>query len=203
MKKLLLSIACLAVLAVSALAHTTDEKFLVKFADNVDVQKEIDSANAFLAALPSDATLDDGYDTTADGLVFELTANDPAALKALVEVYFPADPNVVAVSYVTDGENEDELNDINESTNDTDSGTDVKGEVSLAKPAPKGGVKVMLASSNGRIASVPSFVIVPEGKTTATFRIHTAKKVAKTAVVHIASHLNGKTLAMSLRVRKH
>ena len=141
MKKILLAFACTVALAVSAFAQNEDNQFLIKFTPTTDVQKEIDAANAFLAALPSTATLDDEYETTPDGLVFEIKGDDPNALKALVETYFPADPNVLAVSYIPSDDTEDDsaedLNDMKESTGDTNSGTDVVGMVKIAKAAPQ------------------------------------------------------------------
>jgi hypothetical protein len=47
----------------------------------------------------------------------------------------------------------------------------VTGMVSLNGPAPAGGYKVALVSSNPLAASVPASVLIPAGKTTANFTV--------------------------------
>lgn len=202
MKKFISLLACAVAFAATSIAFADDEKFIINFAPGTDIKTEIANANAFLAAGGSSAVIDDEYEATANGLVFELSDEDPAALKALVETYFPADANVLNVNYFTENEDENEVADMNEDSNST-SGADVTARVRLAKPAPAGGTKVLLASSNPKLATVPAFVMVPAGKTSATFKIHPAKKVAKTAVVKIASKASTKTAVVSLTVKKH
>lgn len=203
MNKLLLTIACAAALAVSSFASTEDNKLVIKFAPGTDIQKEIADADAFLADNNSPASLDPEYQTTPDGLVFELIDGDAATLKELVEGYFPSDANVLSVDYSTDAtDTENELNDVKESSSDVQGGKDVIGEVELSKPAKAGGEKVEIESSDNKTANVPSYVLVPQGQTRVQFKIHTNKKVAKSSIVQIRSHLNGKTLSMNLKVRK-
>ena len=189
-------------LAFSAFAQFEQDKFVITFQPNVDVTTEISNANAFLASINSAATIDPEYDATAGGLVFELQGDDPAALKALVETYFPADTNVSSIGYVPDDTNENEdQSDLNESTDSAEAGSDVVGFVKLATPAPKGGTKVMLASNKSKLAGVPAYVIVPAGKTSAKFKIHTSK-TAPTSQVRIASFLNGRMFSMNLHIKK-
>lgn len=52
-------------------------------------------------------------------------------------------------------------------------GTVVNAEVRLTEPAPAGGLRVPLASSDAAVATVPAFVDVPAGNTSATVPIQT------------------------------
>ena len=202
MNKLISLLACAIAFSATSIAFADDAKFIINFAPTADVATEIASANAFLAAGGSSATIDPEYDTTAQGLVFELSDEDPAALTALVEVFFPADANVVNVAYFTEQEDTNEVADLNDDSADT-AGADVMAHVHLLKAAPVGGMKVMLASSNPKIATVPKFVIVPAGKTSANFKIHPAKKVLKSALITVSAVANTQVKTVKLSVKKH
>lgn len=203
MIKLLLSLAAVAAIATSSFAKTEDYKFVIKFAPGTDIQKEIADADTYLADNNSSATIDPEYQTTAAGLEFELNGGDATSLKELVESYFPSDSNVLSVDYATDStDTENELNDVKESSTDVKGGKEVTGEVELSRPAKAGGEKVEIESSDSKSASVPTYVIVPAGQNHAFFKIRTSAKILKTQIVRIHTHLNGKTLEMSLRVRK-
>jgi len=73
------------------------------------------------------------------------------------------------------------------------------GTVTLSRPAPAGGVTVMLSSSNATVARVPSSVIVPAGATTATFTVNTSAVLVSTSATISASY-NGTTRAATLAV---
>jgi len=73
------------------------------------------------------------------------------------------------------------------------------GTASISYPAPKEGFSVSVTSKDSS-AVVPSFVLVPSGKTTATFTITTSKVTASKDVVITAS-ANGTEKTASLGVR--
>lgn len=56
------------------------------------------------------------------------------------------------------------------------------GIVTLSSPAPAGGVRVPLASSNTDAVTVPEFVVIPEGETQAPFEAVMAEGVESTSV---------------------
>jgi FG-GAP-like repeat len=62
------------------------------------------------------------------------------------------------------------------------------GTVTLNAPAPAGGAKVTLSSSNPSTASVPSSVTIPAGATSATFTVDTSIVVISTTVTISGSY---------------
>jgi hypothetical protein len=77
-------------------------------------------------------------------------------------------------------------------------GADARGMVTLAAPAPTGGVVVTLKSGESQIVLVPASVQVPGGARSATFKIQT-KKVAQESLVGIAAQL-GSAPAMTVQL---
>ena len=71
--------------------------------------------------------------------------------------------------------------------------------VTLTGPAPVAGITVQLTSSNSA-ASVPATVVVPSGKTFATFTV-TTTAVTATRNVDISARANGTTVSGTLAVR--
>jgi Tol biopolymer transport system component len=55
-------------------------------------------------------------------------------------------------------------------------GTDSRGTVTIAEPAPAGGAIYGLSSSDTAVAATPASVTVPQGSTTATFSVATARR---------------------------
>jgi uncharacterized repeat protein (TIGR01451 family) len=74
------------------------------------------------------------------------------------------------------------------------------GKVTLAEPAPSGGVVVALSDTNPA-ASVPASVTIPAGARDATFAISTVP-VTATNSGQVSATLNGSTLTKSLQVRR-
>jgi hypothetical protein len=72
------------------------------------------------------------------------------------------------------------------------------GRVTLSGPAPAGGVRIILGSSNGS-ASVPSSVVVPEGAIGATFTVNSSPVLVSTSATISASY-NGNTRTATLDV---
>jgi hypothetical protein len=62
------------------------------------------------------------------------------------------------------------------------SGAVVTGTLSLSGPAPAGGLKITLSSSDPSAASVPATVTIPAGATTAKFKVSHFKVSAETSV---------------------
>jgi uncharacterized protein (TIGR03437 family) len=84
--------------------------------------------------------------------------------------------------------------------NQVTGGASVQGLVTLAGPAPAGGIIVNLQSSLPVAAQVPGFVIVPQGQTTSLFSI-TTFRVALTQTVTITASANGVTKTAMLIVQ--
>ncbi len=76
------------------------------------------------------------------------------------------------------------------------SGEYVIGTVTLSQPAPDGGVQVTFDSSNSAVQT-PSFIIVPEGATTASFLLPTSV-VFTSANVTLSASLNATTVFANL-----
>ncbi len=76
-------------------------------------------------------------------------------------------------------------------------GYSVSGTVTLDEPAPVGGVAVSLASNNA-IATVPSFVVIPEGALSTTFPVTTGLQYSFLVVTISASY--GNTVSATLFV---
>jgi hypothetical protein len=72
--------------------------------------------------------------------------------------------------------------------------------VKLDGPAPTGGAKVTLKSSNTAVATVPGSVTIAEGETSATFTV-TTKAVASLTSVVISGAFEGVTKSATLKVR--
>ena len=66
-------------------------------------------------------------------------------------------------------------------------GKSITGEVTLNGPAPEGGFTVKLKSYNEQIATTPTAVTVPAGKSTATFTVQTKQVTSPTWVTIGAS----------------
>jgi len=76
------------------------------------------------------------------------------------------------------------------------SGGVANGTVTIAQPAPAGGVIVNIATSNALIASVPSSVTIAQGQTSGTFQINGGfMAVNQTALISVSR--NGQTLPSS------
>jgi hypothetical protein len=73
------------------------------------------------------------------------------------------------------------------------------GTVTLSGPAPAGGARVTLSSSNSGVARVPSSVTVPAGATSATFTVNTSVVLISTSATISASY-NGTTKTANLAV---
>lgn len=73
------------------------------------------------------------------------------------------------------------------------------GTVTLAAPAPAGGLKVSLASSDPTVATVPASVTVPQGASSLTFTV-TTKAVTASRTVAISTLVPGETKSASLIV---
>ena len=78
-------------------------------------------------------------------------------------------------------------------------GTPSLGTVTLDAPAPTGGAVVSLTSLNQAVATVPGSVTVPQGATSATFRVTTLAVTSSTQVTIQASY-NGVTISPTLTV---
>src|SRR5947208_7768584 len=78
-------------------------------------------------------------------------------------------------------------------------GNSSTGTVTLSGPAPAGGARVALSSSNTAAATVPSSVTVPAGATNATFTVSTSVVTASTAVT-ISAAYGGATRTASIAV---
>jgi uncharacterized protein (TIGR03437 family) len=78
-------------------------------------------------------------------------------------------------------------------------GSPVSGAVTLAEPAPAGGVIVSLRSSNPVFTSVPATVVVPGGQLSASFTISTLIVTSSRTVV-ISATAAGATAAASLTI---
>ena len=66
-------------------------------------------------------------------------------------------------------------------------GSSSTGTVTLTAPAQSGGFTVQLSSSNSAVASVPASVTVPQGQTSTTFTVTTARVTSSTTVTITAS----------------
>jgi hypothetical protein len=80
-------------------------------------------------------------------------------------------------------------------------GTPATGTATLTRPAPSGGVNVVLSSSSPAVASVPANVVVPAGKTSAAFAIATTKPQKGTVVTISATYAGAKVTA-SMMVKR-
>jgi len=78
-------------------------------------------------------------------------------------------------------------------------GVSLQGTVTLSSAAPSGGAVVMLASSNGAVASVPSSVTVAAGATSASFSV-TTTPVSVSTTVNISATYAGLTRTATLTV---
>jgi hypothetical protein len=78
-------------------------------------------------------------------------------------------------------------------------GTNAIGTVTLAAPAPAGGVIVNLASNTPGAATVPATVSIMKGKTTKTFTV-TTFAVATVTPVNISASYGGTTTSLPLAV---
>lgn len=78
-------------------------------------------------------------------------------------------------------------------------GNSSTGTVRLTAPAQSGGFTVQLSSSNSAVASVPASVTVPQGQTTATFTVTTAR-VTRSTTVTITASAGGVTRQATLTV---
>jgi len=77
-------------------------------------------------------------------------------------------------------------------------GTSATGTVTLTQAAPVGGAFVNLASADARV-TVPNFVLVPAGASTATFPVHTVPVAANTSIT-ISAIADGVTVTSSVMV---
>ena len=67
-------------------------------------------------------------------------------------------------------------------------GEDSHGKLRLSRPAPGGGITLALSSSDASVASVPASVVIPQGNTSAQFKITTTNVTSATAVaISVAS----------------
>jgi hypothetical protein len=73
------------------------------------------------------------------------------------------------------------------------------GTVTLSGPAPAGGARVLLSSSNPAAAQVPASVTVPAGATSATFTV-TTSAVAASSLATISASYGGGTQTATLAV---
>ena len=80
------------------------------------------------------------------------------------------------------------------------SGSTSTGTVSLATPAPAGGVTVMLASENPSAAIVPASVTVPAGATSATFVVSTNWSGSGWTAFNISASVDGATRSAWFRI---
>jgi hypothetical protein len=78
-------------------------------------------------------------------------------------------------------------------------GSPSQGTVTLTGAAPSGGAVVMLASSNGAVASVPSSVTIAAGATSASFTV-TTTPVSVSTTVNISATYGGLTKTATLTV---
>jgi hypothetical protein len=78
-------------------------------------------------------------------------------------------------------------------------GASLQGTVTLSGAAPSGGAVVMLASSNGAVASVPPSVTVEAGETNASFTV-TTTPVSVSTTVNISATYAGLTKTATLTV---
>ena len=76
----------------------------------------------------------------------------------------------------------------------------MQGTVTLSSAAPSGGAVVMLASSNGTVASVPPSVTVAAGATSASFTV-TTHPVSVSTTVNVSATYAGLTKTAALTVR--
>ena len=77
--------------------------------------------------------------------------------------------------------------------------TNATATITLARPAPSGGAKIMLASSNTSAATVPSSITVSANSKTATFAV-TSKAVTANTTATITESYNGSTASASIAV---
>ncbi len=78
-------------------------------------------------------------------------------------------------------------------------GNKTVGVVSVTKPAPAGGLKIAIASSNPSVLGVPANVTVPAGKLSASFTV-TAAKVSNAVNVSVTATLGTSKKTSSVRV---
>jgi LmbE family N-acetylglucosaminyl deacetylase len=78
-------------------------------------------------------------------------------------------------------------------------GDSAQGTVTLANPAPAGGLSVPLSSSHPAVASVPGSVVVSGGATSATFPVASSSVGARTEVT-LSANINGTTRTATLAV---
>lgn len=74
------------------------------------------------------------------------------------------------------------------------------GIVTLTAKVPAGGILVPLSSSNPSVASVPAYVLVAQGRSSASFSIMTTSVTATTSVTISASLIVTKSAALSVKV---
>ena len=75
----------------------------------------------------------------------------------------------------------------------------VTGTVTMSSPAPTGGARIVLSSSDPRVVEVGSAVHVPQGQTTATFNVQSLRDASSTTVTISASY-NGSTVTTPITV---
>ncbi len=92
------------------------------------------------------------------------------------------------------------ISDLTLSPTTVHGGWDSSGTVTLSGAAPAGGAAVALTSS-ARGVSTPSSVTVPEGASSATFRI-TTKAVKRKQVVTITASYNGSSASAQLTITR-
>jgi hypothetical protein len=185
----------------AAFAQTFDDKkVIVEFIPGTDISSEIVSANAYLEALPSDSRIESDFDTEHGKTELELNRHDAVAVTALVEQYFPADPNVVSVSYAYEDDNSDELSGEDSDSDDAPGGTSVRVTVTLTKAAPRGGARVRLSSSTSS-AQVPATVTIPAGRKSASFMVRT-RTVTRNTRARITASYKARQTASFILIRK-
>ena len=159
-------------------------------------QVSLSSSNTAVARVPSSVTVAAGatsatftVSTSAVGAsnAVTISASYAGATKTASLTVNPAPPPPVSLSSLTLSPTS-VVGGVQSST----------GTVTLSGPAPIGGVRVMLSSSNGS-ASVPSSVMVPAGASSATFSVNTSIVLISTSAVISASY-NGTTKTASLAV---
>lgn len=93
------------------------------------------------------------------------------------------------------------LSSLTLNSNSVTGGTSLQGTATLSGAAPSGGAVVVLASSNGAVASVPPSVTVAGGATTASFSV-TTKPVSVSTTVNITATYAGLTKTVTLTVMR-
>ena len=148
------------------------------------------ASSSAAVVVPASVTIPEGANT----LSFSVATTSAAASTTITATYAGASQTATLVTTVVTVA---ALETVFLSNSVSVAGTQVQGTVTLTAPAPAGGLAVSLASSSPA-ASLPGSVVVPPGRTTATFPIEIGPRQPLTAT--ITASLAGVTRTASLTI---